>query len=83
MFPQLLLPRWTMVATRAPAEIVTELLDFRAPGLSRRLNRLLGTFGKGCLEAKLEDLEERFGIALVKVNPAYSSQQCSSCSYVD
>lgn len=72
-----------LVATRAPAQIVTELLDFRAPGLSRRLNRLIGKFGKACLEAKLKDLEERFGIELLKVNLAYSSQQCNSCGYVD
>lgn len=72
-----------LVHTHAPAEIVTELLDFRAPALSRRLNRLIGKFGKGCLEAKLKDLEERFGIALVKVNPAYTSQLCNSCGYVD
>lgn len=72
-----------LVETRAPAQIVTELLDFQSPGLSRRLNRLIGKFGKGCFEAKLKDLEERFGIELVKVNPAYSSQQCNSCGYVD
>ncbi|MEZ2352120.1 hypothetical protein [Caballeronia sp. RCC_10] len=29
-----------LVAARAPAELVLERLDFRAPGLSRRLNRL-------------------------------------------
>jgi putative transposase len=72
-----------MVETHAPAAIATELLDFRAPGLSRRLNRLIGTFGKRVLEAKLLDLEQRFGIELVKVNPAYSSQECNACGYVD
>jgi putative transposase len=72
-----------LVQTHAPASIVTELLDFRAPGLSRRLNRLIGAFGKHALQAKLLDLEQRFGIELVKVNPAYSSQQCNRCGYVD
>ncbi len=72
-----------LVRTHAPAAIATELLDFRAPGLSGRLNRLIGTFGKRVLEDKLVDLEQRFGIELVKVNPAYSSQECNSCRYVD
>lgn len=26
---------------------------------------------------------ERFGIEVVEVNPAYSSQECSSCGYID
>ena len=74
-----------LVAVHAPAEIVTEQLDFRAPGLSRRLNRLMSKFGKGCIQAKLKDLEERFGITSTLVNPAYSSQSCSSpgCGYTD
>ncbi len=72
-----------LVETHAPAAIASELLDFRAPGLSRRLNRLIGTFGQRVLEAKFVDLEQRFGIELVKVNPAYSSQECNACGYVD
>jgi putative transposase len=30
-----------LVAVRPPAELVLERLDFRAPGLNRRLNRLI------------------------------------------
>ena len=68
-----------LVATRAPAELVVERLDFRAPGLSRRLNRLLSNMGRGFFEAKLKDLEERFGITCNKVIAAYSSQADSAC----
>ena len=36
-----------------------ERLDFRMPGLSRRMNRILTNCGRGVLRAKLQDLEER------------------------
>jgi putative transposase len=72
-----------LVAARAPAELVLERLDFRAPGLSRRLNRLLSNMGRGFIDAKLKDLEERLGITCRKVIAAYSSQADSACGYVD
>jgi putative transposase len=71
-----------LVQTHAPAHLVLERLDFRAPGLSRRLNRLLARCGRAVVRAKLQDLEERWGITHSEVNPAYSSQTCSSCGYV-
>ena len=71
-----------LIQTHAPAHLVLERLDFRAPGLSRRLNRLLARSGRGVIRAKLQDLEQRFGITWAEVNPAYSSQTCSSCGYV-
>ena len=66
-----------------PAEIVVEKLDFRNQDLSKRMNRLLSGFGKSCIVAKLESLEEEFGIITKYENPAYTSQQCSVCGYVD
>ena len=74
-----------LVALKKPAHLVLERLDFRAPGLSRRLNRILARSGRAVIRAKLKDFEERFGITWAEVNPAYSSQTCSklSCGYVD
>ena len=66
-----------------PAEIVVEKLDFRNLNLSKRMNRLLCRFGKSCIVAKLKSLEEEFGIVTRYENPAYTSQQCSVCGYVD
>jgi len=66
-----------------PAEIVVEKLDFRNLNLSRRMNRLLSRFGKACIVAKLKSMEEEFGIVTMYENPAYTSQQCSVCGYVD
>lgn len=70
------------MALKRPVSITIEKLDFRAPGLSRRLNRLLARMGHGLIKAKLEDLHERFGIDWRELNPAYSSQTCSACGHV-
>lgn len=61
---------------------VVEQLDFRASGLSRRMNRLIGRTYRSIVKAKLARLEEQFGIQIVSVNPAYTSQECSRCHYV-
>lgn len=61
---------------------VVEQLDFRASGLSRRMNRLIGRTYRSVVTTKLACLEEQFGIQIVTVNPAYTSQECSRCHYV-
>ena len=71
-----------LVQLKRPAHIVIEDLDFRAPGLSKRLNRILARSGRAMVRDKLKDFEERLGITWSAVNPAYSSQTCSSCGYV-
>ena len=71
-----------LVKTHAPAEIVVEKLNFRNPNLSKRLNRILSKFGKKAVADKLKDLNDRFGIVITEVNPAYSSQEDSGCGYV-
>ena len=61
---------------------VVEKLDFRAAGLSRRMNRLIGRTYRSFVKAKLARLEEQYGIQIIEVNPAYTSQECSRCHYV-
>lgn len=61
---------------------VVEKLDFRAAGLSKRMNRLIGRTYRAFVKAKLARLEEQYGIQIVAVNPAYTSQECSRCHYV-
>ena len=61
---------------------VVEQLDFRASGLSSSMNRLIGRTYRSFVKAKLERLTEQFGIQIVSVNPAYTSQECSRCHYV-
>lgn len=55
------------------AEFMVQRMDFRAPGLSRRLNRLLSNIGgRGAIEAKHKGLEAWFGITCRGVVAAYS-----------
>ncbi|RUM60105.1 MAG: transposase [Persephonella sp.] len=66
-----------------PKEIVVENLNFQNGELSPQLNRLLSRFGMKIIKQKLKEFEERFGIKITYVNPAYTSQVCSNCKYVD
>jgi len=66
-----------------PKRIIVEKLDFRSPGLSKRLNRMIQNFGKKYIKQKLDRLQQLYGIEIVEINPAYTSQECSSCGYVD
>jgi putative transposase len=66
-----------------PKELVLERLDFRNPDLSRRMNAILRNCGRSIIQSKLADLEQRFGVTATEVNPAYTSQTCAVCGYVD
>jgi len=72
-----------LVEVQRPGRIVVERLWFRSPRLSRRMNRIVTNAGRRIVEHKLADLTERFGIEIEYINPAYSSQECSACGYVD
>ena len=61
---------------------VVEKLDFRATGLSKQMNRLIGRTYRSVVKAKLARLEEQYGIQIIAVNPAYTSQECSRCHHV-
>src|SRR5215831_3652410 len=73
----------SMVEDRKPAELTIEHLNFRSPELSKRMNRIIQNCGRAVFKAKLVDLEERFGIVAHEVPSPYTSQECSSCGYVD
>jgi putative transposase len=49
----------------------------------RSVKRILIRFGLGEIRKKLSELEEEYGIKVIRINPAYSSQSCSNCGYVD
>jgi putative transposase len=72
-----------LIALKKPGRLIVERLDFRIPGLSRRLNRIVQNCGRSVFRSKLTELEQRFGITWEEVNPAYTSQYCSCCGYVD
>ena len=62
--------------------LISEQLDFRFGGLSRKMNRMLSKAGRKAFRNKLKDLEESHGIKTEEVNPAYTSQECSKCHFV-
>ncbi len=46
---------------------------------SKPVKRVLIKIGRN----KLKELSEEYGIDVVGINPAYSSQTCSNCNYID
>lgn len=62
--------------------ITCEDLDFRGKGLSRRTRVIVSRAGRSAFKQKLADLTESYGIEVHKVNPAYTSKQCSGCGLV-
>jgi putative transposase len=66
-----------------PAQVSVELLDFRSPRLSRRMNRLVQNFGRTAFNQALAAYAEQYGFTIADVEPAYSSQECNRCHYVD
>jgi putative transposase len=71
-----------IVAVRKPGELVLERLNFANPDLSKRMNRLVQNCGRSVVQAKLADLQDRLGISILEVNPAYTSQECCACHHV-
>ena len=65
-----------------PQEIVLERLDFRHSKLNKTMNRILRKCGRSVVKSKLAMLEKDYGIKVVEVNPAYSSQECKRCGFV-
>jgi putative transposase len=79
-----------IVLLRKPAHLAVERLDFRMPGLSKRMpgvpldaKRILTNCGRSVFRAKLQHLEERYGVTHTEVQAAYSSQTCSHCGWVE
>ena len=72
-----------IVQLHAPGALGVERLDFRLPGLSRRMNRLVTNCGRTVFRAKPGDLKDKFGITATEVPAPYTSQESSPCHYVD
>ncbi|RMH04163.1 MAG: hypothetical protein D6699_04370 [Aquificota bacterium] len=49
----------------------------------KSVKRALIRIGRKELRDKLREISEEYGIEVVEVNPAYTSQSCSQCGYVD
>ena len=49
----------------------------------RVLNKLIRDFSWGNLVEKIQSVAEKFGCIVEKVNPKFTSQQCSNCGHID
>jgi putative transposase len=63
--------------------VVIEKLRFSNPDLSKRLNRIIQNFGLKIFKDKLSQLSKLKGFIIEELNPAYTSQECKNCGYVD
>jgi putative transposase len=71
-----------IMTRRKPRIVIVEALSFKNSNLSKRMNRLLHSFGKGFFEKGLTKYEQELGLEVIKVPAAYTSQMCGGCSYV-
>jgi putative transposase len=71
-----------IVKSRNPHKLVLENIRFVNPDLSKSMNRLVQNCGRKVISSKLESIKEEYGIEVEYVNPAYTSQICSSCGKV-
>ena len=63
--------------------IVMEDIHINEVRLSKEVNRLLRRLHIQQIKNDIQKYCKEFGINLVLINPAYTSQQCSLCNYID
>ncbi len=67
---------------RHPSVMVTEKLDIRGKAKSKRVSRLVSLWTRSILKDRVEFMASARGSRREQVNPAYSSQMCPICGYV-
>jgi IS605 OrfB family transposase len=72
-----------VVKTRKPGLIVTENLDIRGKSKSKELSRRVTIWMRSSLKERLGFLALVEGFHQQQVNPAYTSQMCPTCLFVD
>ncbi|PWG66751.1 RNA-guided endonuclease InsQ/TnpB family protein [Bifidobacterium callitrichidarum] len=70
-----------LIADQQVRELVVEDLDFRHGGLSKPLNRIVTRAGRHAVRMKLDRLNQIRGVTIIRINPAYTSQECPRCGY--
>jgi putative transposase len=72
-----------MIKKRGPKVIVTEKLDFRGKGPSKEISRRVSQWRRSTLKERFEFKASAAGCRREQVNPAYTSQTCPECGYLD
>jgi putative transposase len=73
----------TVARTKKPNTIITERLDIRGKAKSKRMSRIVSYWMRSALKERLEFLALVECFHHKQVNPAYSSQMCPTCLFVD
>jgi putative transposase len=68
---------------RQPTILVTEKLDLRGKAKSKRLSRQVSLWPRGILQERTDFKALATGCCREQVNPAYTSQMCPSCGFVN
>src|SRR5215475_1899116 len=66
-----------------PKIIVTEKLDFRGKAPSKEISRRVSYWSRSTLKDRFEFKASAAGCRREQVNPAYTSQPCPECGYLD
>jgi putative transposase len=72
-----------VLKTRRPSIIVTDKLDIRGRAPSKQLSRRVSQWARSILKDRSQFKASAGGSRLVDVNPAYTSQTCPACGYLD
>jgi len=72
-----------MLKKREPQIIVTERLDFRGRGKSKDISRRVSYWHRSGLKERFEFKASAAGCRREQINPAYTSQTCPNCGYLD
>jgi IS605 OrfB family transposase len=72
-----------MLRLRQPKIIITENLDFRGKAQSKEMSRRVSNWRRQTLKERFEHKASRAGCERKQINPAYTSQTCPECSYLE
>jgi len=72
-----------MLKEREPQIVVTEKLDFRGKAKSKEISRWVSYWHRSTLKERLEFKASAAGCRREQINPAYTSQTCPGCGYLD
>ena len=72
-----------LIKRREPKVIVTEKLDFRGKGPSKEISRRVSYWSRSTLKDRFEFKASAAGCRREQINPAYTSQTCPECGYLD
>lgn len=72
-----------LVSKRQMSVLVTEELDLRGKGKSKKLSRRISLWHRSILNERTDFKASAKGFSRKQVNPAYSSQLCPKCGYLD